>query len=70
MPVDSSPASDTEQRYPRPMVGVDPDKSLWWLGRIWPIVMVQKRPFLASIGAGMVGIAAQVAGPGHARGRH
>jgi ATP-binding cassette subfamily B protein len=63
MTVDSPPASDTEQRYPRPTVGVDPDKSLWWLGRIWPIVMVQKRPFLASIGAGMVGIAAQVAVP-------
>ena len=63
MPVDSPPGPDTERHYPRPGAGVDPDRSLWWLGRIWPIVMVQKWTFLASIGAGMIGIAAQVAVP-------
>lgn len=63
MPADSSPTSDPARHYLRPEAGVDPDRSLWWLGRIWPIVMVQKWPFLASIGAGMIGIAAQVAVP-------
>ncbi|MDG1875938.1 MAG: ABC transporter ATP-binding protein [Acidimicrobiales bacterium] len=63
MPADSSPTSDPARHYLRPEAGVDPDRSLWWLGRIWPIVMVQKWPFLASVGAGMIGIAAQVAVP-------
>lgn len=63
MPADSSPTSDPARHYLRPEAGVDPDRSLWWLGRIWPIVMVQKWPFLVSVGAGMIGIAAQVAVP-------
>lgn len=63
MPVDSPPSSDTERRYPRPEASVDPDRSLWWLGRIRPIVMVQKWSFVASITAGVIGIAAQVAVP-------
>ena len=63
MPVDSPPSSDTARRYARPKASVDPDRSLWWLGRIWPIVMVQKWSFVVSIIAGVIGIAAQVAVP-------
>ena len=63
MPVDAPPSPERDRRYPRPRANVDPDRSLWWLGRITPIVAVQKWSFLGSITAGMVGMAAQVAVP-------
>ena len=63
MSVYAAPSSEADPRYARPRAGVDPDRNVWWLGRIKPIVMVQKWSFLGSIGAGMVGIAAQVAVP-------
>ena len=57
MSVYAAPSSEADPRYARPRAGVDPDRNVWWLGRIKPIVMVQKWSFLGSIGAGMVGTA-------------
>ncbi len=49
--------------YPRPTATVDPDRSRWWLGRIWPVVAVQRWSFAAAVTAGLLGTAATVAVP-------
>ncbi len=47
-------------RYPRPVAAINPDTSLFWVRRIWPVVWSQKLPFVASIIAGLIGITATV----------
>ncbi len=66
MPAATSSNSDAfneSQRYPRPSAAVHPDRTRWWLARIWPVVWVQKWSFVASIVAGVIGISATVAVP-------
>jgi ATP-binding cassette subfamily B protein len=57
--VGTSTRSD-DPRYPRPVAAINPDTSLFWVRRIWPVVWSQKRPFVASIIAGLIGITATV----------
>ncbi|MBT5581741.1 MAG: ABC transporter ATP-binding protein [Acidimicrobiaceae bacterium] len=49
-----------DPRYPRPVAAINPDTSLFWVRRIWPVVWSQKLPFVASIIAGLIGITATV----------
>ncbi|MDG2216891.1 MAG: ABC transporter ATP-binding protein [Acidimicrobiales bacterium] len=49
-----------DPRYPRPVAAINPDTSLFWVRRIWPVVWSQKLPFIASIIAGLIGITATV----------
>ena len=62
MAVDLTPGTAGE-RYPRPPASVDPDRSLGWLRRIFPVVAVQKWQFVGSIIAGLIGMVATVAVP-------
>ena len=57
--VDTSTRRD-DPRYPRPVAAIDPDTSLFWVRRIWPVVWSQKLSFVASITAGLVAITATV----------
>ncbi len=52
-----------DPRYPRPVAAIDPDTSLFWVRRIWPVIWSQKVSFVASITAGLIGIAATVMVP-------
>ncbi len=52
-----------DPRYPRPVAAIDPDASLFWVRRIWPVVWAQKLSFVASITAGLIGITATVLVP-------
>ena len=49
-----------DPRYPRPVAAIDPNTSLFWVRRIWPVVWSQKLSFIASIAAGLIGITATV----------
>ncbi len=60
--VDSLPARPAVE-YSRPNASVHPDRSRWWIGRLWPVVWVQKWTFLGAVTAGLIGISATVAVP-------
>ena len=59
----TSPTAAAPERFERPRASVDPDRSLGWLRRLRPVVLVQKWHFIGSIVAGLVSMAATVSVP-------
>ena len=47
-------------RYEVPPAGIDPDKSLSWLRRAWPIMRAHRRMFITSLILSFVGLVLQV----------
>ncbi len=62
-PDTAAPAVPVPGRYPRPRASVDPDRSLGWLRRMWPIVTARKVAFSIAIGVGLLATLATVAVP-------
>jgi len=60
--VEPKPSAGTD-RYPRPRASVDPDRTHWWVRRLWPVVWAQKATFITALIAGFIGISATVAVP-------
>ncbi|MEM9466510.1 MAG: ABC transporter ATP-binding protein [Actinomycetota bacterium] len=56
-------SSSSTGRYQPPSAGVDPDRSLWWLRRLRPVVATQRWQFLGATLVGLLGIGATVAVP-------
>ncbi len=50
-------------RYRAPRATINPDQSLGWVRRVWPIVMTYKLLLFSSIGLGVVSIAINVTIP-------
>ncbi len=63
--VGDDPASNPHirSRFERPRAAINPDQSLGWIRRVWPIVKSHKRLFYGSMLAGMVATAGSVAVP-------
>ena len=59
----TSPTAAAPERFERPRASVDPDRSLGWLRRLRPVVLVQKWHFIGSIVAGLISMAATVSVP-------
>ena len=59
----TSPTAAPPDRFERPRASVDPDRSLGWLRRLRPVVLVQRWHFIGSIVAGLVSMAATVSVP-------
>lgn len=59
---DSRSGADSKT-YPRPRASVDPDRTHWWVRRLWPVVWAQKTTFIAALIAGLIGTSATVAVP-------
>ncbi len=59
------PASNPyhRSRFARPRASIDPDRSLGWIRRIWPIIRSHKKLFYGSMVAGLVATAGSVAVP-------
>ena len=60
--VDSNPVPGGNA-YSRPRASVDPDRTHWWVRRLWPVVWVQKSTFIRSVIAGFIATGATVAVP-------
>jgi len=59
----TTPTAAAPERFERPRASVDPDRSLGWLRRLRPVVLVQKWHFIGSIVAGLISMAATVSVP-------
>jgi ATP-binding cassette subfamily B protein len=62
-PVAPATRPSTSSRYPRPRRGIDPDRSLGWLRRLWPVVWARRRIFLLGVVAGLLSTLATVLVP-------
>ena len=58
-----SPSTAAPGRYRRPRAGVHPDRSLGWLRRLRPIIVVRRTEFAVAIGLGLLATLATVAVP-------
>jgi len=55
--------SHIDSRFERPKANIDPDRTLGWIRRVWPVVKSHRRLFYVSTLAGMVATAGSVAVP-------
>ncbi len=52
-----------QSRFARPRAAIDPDRTLGWIRRVWPIVRSHRRVFQWSLLAGLIATAGSVAVP-------
>jgi len=59
------PASNPyhQSRFDRPSAAIDPDRSLGWMRRVWPIVKSHRNKFQWALLAGLIATGGSVAVP-------